>query len=244
MGTEWQDGIDLQSFQTKDPQEILQWASNKFGARAALCCGFGVEGMVILDMLMKLKLDSVPIFTIDSGRLPQQTYELMDRVRMKYGVKIHVYFPDAAAVEEMVTEKGMNLFLESIEQRKRCCAVRKVAPLNRALAQLDGWIVGLRKSQSVTRAAVQKVSIDREHGGIAKISPLADWSHDQVWDYIHQHRVPYNKLHDQGYPSIGCACCTRAIEPGEDIRAGRWWWESPEHKECGLHAPQDKGAGI
>jgi phosphoadenosine phosphosulfate reductase len=148
---------------------------------------------------------------------------------------VEVYFPDAGKVEDMVRTRGLNLFYNSVDERKLCCAVRKVEPLNRALKNLAAWMTGLRREQAATRAEVGKVEVDNDHGGILKINPLADWSHDEVWKYIRERNVPFNWLHTQGYPSIGCAPCTRAVKPGEDLRAGRWWWENPETKECGLH---------
>ena len=159
----------------------------------------------------------------------------MEALRVRYGMEIEVFFPDAARVENMVRQNGMNLFYDSIEQRKLCCGIRKVEPLKRALNGLDCWMSGVRREQAVTRAQVQKVEIDREHGGIVKVNPLADWTGRQIWEYIRQHKLPYNRLHDRGYPSIGCAPCTRAVQAGEDNRAGRWWWESFETRECGLH---------
>jgi phosphoadenosine phosphosulfate reductase len=163
----------------------------------------------------------------------------MDSIRDRYGIQVEVFFPDTAKVEKMVRENGLNLFYKSVDARKMCCGIRKVEPLNRALKELGAWMTGLRREQAVTRASVRKVEIDRDHGGMAKINPLVDWSEKQVWDYLKENKVPYNKLHDMGYPSIGCAPCTRAIRPGEDIRAGRWWWENPETKECGLHVSRE-----
>jgi phosphoadenosine phosphosulfate reductase len=191
--------------------------------------------VVVIDMLMKLDR-SARVFTLDTGRLPYETYSLMEAIRERYGLAIDVYFPRADAVEAMVREQGVNLFYRSIENRKRCCTVRKVEPLGRALGGVEAWITGLRREQAVTRTQVRKVEVDPDHGGIVKVNPLADWTWAEVWEYIRAHDVPYNKLHDQGYPSIGCAPCTRAVAPGEDPRAGRWWWENPETKECGLHA--------
>jgi phosphoadenosine phosphosulfate reductase len=159
----------------------------------------------------------------------------MDAMRERYGIKVEVFFPEAGRVEKMVREQGLNLFYRSVESRKLCCDIRKVEPLNRALKTLNAWMTGLRREQAPTRTDLLKVETDQGHGGIAKINPLIDWTHKQVWNYIRENKLPYNKLHDQGYPSIGCAPCTRAIKPGEDIRAGRWWWENPETKECGLH---------
>jgi phosphoadenosine phosphosulfate reductase len=180
---------------------------------------------------------------LDTGRLNQETYDCMDAIRQRYGVAVEVYFPDALKVQEMVRAHGLNLFYNSVELRKLCCATRKVEPLNRALKDLKAWITGLRREQAVTRAAARKVELDRDHGGILKINPLIDWSYDQVWDYIRKRNLPYNRLHDQSYPSIGCAPCTRAVKPGENLRAGRWWWEQPETKECGLHM-RGEGEGI
>ncbi|MBA3778369.1 MAG: phosphoadenylyl-sulfate reductase [Chloroflexi bacterium] len=202
--------------------------------RLALASSFGAEDMVILDMLVGLT-DRPRVFTLDTGRLPQQTYDLMDASRRRYGIDIEVYFPQAADVEEMVLARGLNLFYESIDNRKECCGVRKVEPLSRALRTVDGWITGLRREQILTRAETPKIGLDQAHGDLWKVAPLAEWGEQQVWDYIRDRDVPYNALHDQGYPSIGCAPCTRAIEPGEDSRAGRWWWELPEQRECGLH---------
>jgi thioredoxin-dependent adenylylsulfate APS reductase len=175
------------------------------------------------------------VFTLDTGRLNQETYDCMDAIRERYGIQIEVFFPDSNGVEEMVRENGLNLFYNSVELRKLCCGVRKVEPLNRALKGLDAWMTGLRREQAVTRADVRRIELDEDHGNIIKINPLVDWSYGDVWDYIRRKSVPYNRLHKQGYPSIGCAPCTRAVKPGEDLRAGRWWWENPNAKECGLH---------
>ncbi len=225
-------------FQAKSPEEVLQWALKNFRSKIALACSFGAEDVALVDMLVKL-LPAARIFTLDTGRLNEETYEVMDRIRSKYGVSIESYFPDFKAVESLERKKGFYSFRESVKNRKECCGIRKVEPLKRALKGLDAWITGLRREQSVTRTRVEKIEADGEHGGIFKINPLADWSHDDVWNYIRKNGVPYNKLHDLGYPSIGCAPCTRAIKPGEDTRAGRWWWENPEQKECGLH-PREK----
>ncbi|MDI6783948.1 MAG: phosphoadenylyl-sulfate reductase, partial [bacterium] len=195
---------------------------------------FGAEDMVLTDMLLKIN-PQARIFTLDTGRLPQETYAVIEQIREKYAAIIEVYFPNTASVEKMENKHGPNLFYKSIDFRKLCCNIRKIEPLNRALAGLDAWICGLRKEQAVTRTEIKKVEVDESHNGIVKINPLADWTEAQVWEYIKHHNVPYNRLHDQGYPSIGCAPCTRAIKPGEDLRAGRWWWETPEQKECGLH---------
>jgi phosphoadenosine phosphosulfate reductase len=214
---------------------ILQWALREFSPRIALACSFQAEGSVLIDMLHRMRGSDFRVFTLDTGRLNQETYDCMDTIRARYEVGVEVYFPDALKVQDMVRGQGLNLFYKSVELRKLCCEIRKVEPLNRALSDLGAWITGLRREQAVTRRGVRKVELDKDHGNIIKINPLVDWSYDDVWNYIRQNNVPYNRLHDQGYPSIGCAPCTRAVEPGDHIRAGRWWWESPDTKECGLH---------
>lgn len=224
-------GID---FESKTAQEVLAWGLKEFGPKIALASSFGAEDVVLIDMLAAIDKNA-RIFVLDTGRLHQETYDVMDAVRLKYGIRLEIYFPDAAATEAMVKAKGMNLFYESIENRKECCGIRKVGGLNRALSTCAAWITGLRRDQNVTRTAVSKVEVDAAHGGILKLNPIADWTSKRVWDHIKQHDVPYNKLHDQGFPSIGCAPCTRAVRQVEDERAGRWWWENPDSKECGLH---------
>lgn len=219
----------------KPAEEVLKWALKTFGDKVALASSFGAEDMVITDMLVKIN-PKARIFTLDTGRLPEETYSVIDETHKKYKVNIEVYFPSPEDVEKMEAEYGPNLFYNSIESRKLCCGARKMKPLKRALSALDAWICGLRREQAVTRTEVKKVEFNSPHDNIIKINPLADWTEKQVWNYIKKNNVPYNKLHDKNYPSIGCAPCTRAVKPGEDVRAGRWWWESPEHKECGLHA--------
>jgi phosphoadenosine phosphosulfate reductase len=214
-------------------QDVVRLAHEKFGPAVALSSSFGAEDMVLIDMLMQVDRKG-RIVTLDTGRLPQETYNVMDAVREKYGATIEVFFPQAEAVQSMVAEHGLNLFYHSVELRKFCCGIRKMEPLSRALAGLDAWITGLRRDQSVTRTDIHKVEWD-ERNQLIKVNPLVDWTHDDVWNYIRQNNVPYNALHDRGYPSIGCAPCTRAVQPGEPERAGRWWWEHPETKECGLH---------
>jgi phosphoadenosine phosphosulfate reductase len=217
-------------------QDVVRLAWERFGRKAALSSSFGAEDMVLADMLMRVDSRG-RIVTLDTGRLPQETYNVMDATRERYGAAIEVFFPQADAVQSMVAEHGVNLFYHSVDFRKLCCGVRKMEPLKRALAGLDAWITGLRREQSVTRTAVHKIEWD-EPNQLIKINPLADWTADDVWKYIRENNVPYNALHDRGYPSIGCAPCTRAIQPGEDQRAGRWWWEHPETKECGLHVAE------
>lgn len=227
--------IAAKELESQRAEEVLRWGLDHF-SRIALAASFGAEDVAVIDLLSRVDPEHrVKIFTLDTGRLNEETYEVIEQIRRKYGVSITSYFPDRTAVERLETEKGFYSFRESVENRKECCGIRKVEPLNRALSGLDAWITGLRREQAVTRTGLAKVETDTAHGGIAKINPIADWTMQQVWDTIREHQVPYNRLHDQGFPSIGCAPCTRAIRPGEDVRAGRWWWELPEHKECGLH---------
>jgi len=228
--------MNLNEFCQKSAEEVLAWTNQQFGKRAGLASSFGMEDMVLIDMLSRLKGEII-IFTLDTGRLHEETYEVMDRVRSKYGFPIQTYFPDRQEVERLVREKGFFSFRESVDNRKECCFIRKVEPLNRALAGLDAWVTGLRREQSVTRTEIPKVAEDTDHPPLIKINPLADWTQTQVEEYIQKHAVPVNALHKKNYPSIGCAPCTRPIMEGEDVRAGRWWWENPEHKECGLHRP-------
>ena len=228
----------LPDMESKSPEEVLKWAVDTYGKKVALSSSFGPEDVVLIDMLSKIT-KKPQVFTLDTGRLNPETYDVMDAARQKYNMKLKVMFPKTAAVEKMVRAKGLNLFYGSVENRKMCCHVRKVEPLNRALSKLDAWVTGLRRQQAVTRTNLKKVEWDEGHK-LIKINPIIDWTREQVWDYIKKNSVPYNKLHDAGYPSIGCAPCTRAIKPGEDERAGRWWWENPETKECGLHADPAK----
>ena len=223
-----------QTLEAQSAEQVLRWGVESFYPKIALASSFGAEDVVVIDLLSRIK-PQVKIFTLDTGRLPEDTYELMDRIRDRYGLEIMSFFPDREAVEKLEREKGFYSFRQSIENRKECCAIRKVEPLNRALAGLEAWITGLRREQAFTRTHLAKVEADAMHGGMAKLNPLSDWTTAQVWDYIYERDLPYNKLHDKNYPSIGCAPCTRAIRPGEDIRAGRWWWELPDQKECGLH---------
>jgi phosphoadenosine phosphosulfate reductase len=203
-------------------------------APAAFSSSFGAEDMVVLDLIRRNEV-AIDVFTLDTGRLPEETYALMQRVEEVYGRCFQTYYPDAAAVQALVAERGINGFYASIENRKACCAVRKVEPLKRALAGRRAWVTGLRAQQAASRARLAARGRDEELQ-IDKFNPLHDWTEQQVWEYIRSHDVPYNALHDRHYPSIGCAPCTRAITVGEDVRAGRWWWENPETRECGLHA--------
>jgi phosphoadenosine phosphosulfate reductase len=221
--------------ESKPAHEILKWGFKKYGNKMVLASSFGAEDVVLIDMMCNINRNLTRVFTLDTGRLNQETYDLIDKIRKKYDIKVDVYFPNASEVEEMVTNKGMNLMYESVENRKLCCNLRKIEPLKRALKKFDCWITGLRREQSTTRNKILKIEVDTLNNNITKLNPLADWTNDEIWKYIRENKVPYNELHDRGYPSIGCEPCTRAIKEGEDPRAGRWWWENDTHKECGLH---------
>lgn len=216
-----------------DAEGLLRAAVETFGDRVALATSLQAEDQAVTDMLCRL-VPRPSVFTLDTGRLPAETHQTIQATQERYGIRIRRVVPDPAALAEMIAQHGEDLFRESVELRRLCCRVRKVEPLRRELAGLHAWITGLRAEQGPTRTGVQRVEWD-ESFGLVKLNPLADWTAEQVWDYLHSHDVPTNPLYDRGYRSIGCECCTRAVEPGEDIRAGRWWWEQPEHKECGLH---------
>jgi thioredoxin-dependent adenylylsulfate APS reductase len=226
-------------------QEILTWSIKNFHPRIALSCSFGApEGLVLLDMMHRIE-PGARVFVLDTGRLPQATHDLIDRVRERYDKPVEVILPRGEDVEAMVRARGMNLFYESIENRQLCCRLRKVEPLKRYLTGLDAWVAGLRRDQNVTRSSAPKLEVDFIHGGIVKVNPIADWDADAVWHYVRQHDIPTNRLHKEGYPSVGCDPCSRAIEAGEDPRAGRWWWERAETKECGIHVGEESGgSGI
>jgi len=223
----------------KTSQEVLKWTLDNLHPKVAMASSFGAEDVVVIDMMMKIN-PKARIFTLDTGRLNQETYDVMDEIRNRYNINIEVMFPDQNEVEQMVRVNGMNLFYHSIGNRKLCCGIRKVHPLNRMLATLDGWITGLRSDQTQVRIEAEKIEVDEQHNNMIKVNPIIEWKWEQVWDYIKKNNIPYNKLHDKGYPSIGCEPCTRAIKPGEDLRAGRWWWETDPEKECGLHADHGK----
>jgi phosphoadenosine phosphosulfate reductase len=220
-------------FADKSPQQVLEWAFKEFHPQIAVASSFGAEDIVLIDMVKKINPDA-RVFTLETGRLHQETYALMDKVKEMYG-ELEVYYPDTAKLEDMVRKHGVNLFYNSIELRKLCCGVRKVEPLNRALSGLDAWVTGLRRDQASSRTETGKLDLDKAHGSIIKVNPLVDWTSDDIWKYIRTNNLPYNALHDQGYPSIGCEPCTRAVKPGEDPRSGRWWWEPRDASECGLH---------
>lgn len=216
------------------PKEILEAGLAIAAGPVQLACSFSVEDLAIIDLAHELKLP-IGIFALDTGRLNEETYQVAERITERYGISINWFFPKHEDVEELLRGKGPFSFRESLENRHECCRIRKVEPLGRALDGLKGWITGMRKEQSTTRTALPCIDVDVMHGGLIKINPLTNWSEAQVWEYAKKHNLPVNKLHAKGYPSIGCAPCTRPIAEGEHPRAGRWWWENPEHKECGLH---------
>jgi len=222
-----------QQFERTSPEEVLRFFLAEYQGKIALSSSLSIEDQVLTDLIVKID-KTTKIFTLDTGRLFPETYSLIEKTNMLYGIKLDVFFPDYQEVEKLVKNEGINLFYNGIEQRKSCCRVRKLEPLKRAFKGLDVWICGLRREQSITRQDVQLVEWD-EANQLIKLNPLINFTEEEVWAYIKEYSVPFNKLHKQGFPSIGCQPCTRAVLPGEDIRSGRWWWEDPEHKECGLH---------
>jgi phosphoadenosine phosphosulfate reductase len=223
------------------PQEVIAYALERWGSQVAICTSFQAEGMAILDMAWRID-PKVRLFTVDTGRLHQETYDVMETVRQRYGIEVEVYSPDAKQLEDMVRRFGPNLFQRSVQARLVCCNVRKVEPIRGVLEGLDAWITGLRRDQWASRANIRKIEIDHDHGGLTKISPLADWMLEEVKEYNEAHDVPVHPLYAKGYTSIGCAPCTRPTAAGEDPRAGRWWWETNAPKECGIHCPIETGA--
>jgi phosphoadenosine phosphosulfate reductase len=216
------------------PEEILMAGVDAAQGPVKLACSFSVEDVVIIDITARLGIP-VGIFALDTGRLNEETYEVADGITERYRIPIDWYFPRHGEVEKLLREKGAFSFRESLENRHECCHIRKVEPLGRALKGLNGWVTGLRREQSVTRTVLTPIELDEANGGILKINPLLEWNEEQVWEYAKGHNVPVSRLYHQGYRSIGCAPCTRPVTPGEHARAGRWWWENPEQKECGLH---------
>lgn len=216
------------------PQEILKVGADAAQGEVKLACSFSIEDVVIIDMIKEIGLP-IGIFALDTGRLNEETYEVADAITERYGIPIDWYFPRNEAVEKLEREKGLFSFRESLDNRHECCRIRKVEPLGRALRGLAGWVTGLRREQSVTRTGLAPIELDEANGGIFKINPLLEWSEQQVLDYARERAIPVSRLYALGYRSIGCAPCTRPVAPGEHARAGRWWWEDPEHKECGLH---------
>jgi phosphoadenosine phosphosulfate reductase len=229
-----------------EPFPFLRAALARFGDGLVIASSFGAEDMLVLHEAARAgrEIGIAPrVFLLDTGRLHQETYDLVDRVREKYDVRLEVYAPNTVSVEALVRKSGPNGFYRSVEDRQECCAVRKVEPLARALEAAAAWVTGMRRVQSTTRTAIEAVERDPAHGGLFKLNPLAAMTDDDLWREVRELSIPIHTLHAQGYPSIGCAPCTRAIAPGEDVRAGRWWWESPEHKECGLHNRPPSAAG-
>ena len=229
--------------QSLKAEEILHEAFKFFNKNVEVAVSFGAEDVVLIDMVSKLKIE-LGIFTIDTKRLNKETYDLIKEIKQKYNLKIEILYPNESSVKKMVDAKGVNLFYDSVENRKECCSVRKVAPLKKKLNSLGGWITGVRSDQNQNRSEFKKVELDENwENNLIKYNPLVDWSYEQVFDYISKHKVPYNKLHDEGYPSIGCEPCTRAIKKGEDFRSGRWFWEKNGNTECGLHIKKAKKKG-
>ena len=216
------------------PETVLRWAYQSF-PRVVIVASFQAESSVLIDMAVRIRPDA-RVLTLDTGRLPQETYDMIESVRDRYAIEIEVVSPDANDLAEMVGSHGVNLFRQSPDLRRLCCEVRKSRPLARALQGYDAWVTGVRRQQAATRSQTPVAAPDPEHEGLTKIAPLASWTKDQVWAYIHEHDLPFHPLYERGYTSIGCAPCTRATLAGEDERAGRWWWEAEnEVKECGLH---------
>jgi phosphoadenosine phosphosulfate reductase len=218
-------------------QQTLERIARDF-TPAVFASSLAAEDMVLTDLILKAKLP-IAIFSLETGRLHAETLAMLEKVKEIYGYEIALYRPQPEAVEAYVAQNGLNAFYDSVDMRKECCRIRKVEPLGRALAGNQAWITGQRRAQSATRTSLMIEEDDPAHF-MTKFNPLADWSEEDVWTYLRDNKVPYNALHDKGYPSIGCEPCTRAIEPGEDVRAGRWWWENPESKECGLHVVDGK----
>jgi phosphoadenosine phosphosulfate reductase len=223
------------------PQEIVRWGIETFGDRVAIITSLQIDSMAILDMAYRID-PHIRVITVDTGRLPEATLAFLDEVRAHYSeARWQVLLPDHREVEEMVERNGANLFYKSVPMRFLCCHIRKVRPLTEALRGLDGWFTGLRRDQWASRAAIKKLELDHDHGGIVKLNPLADWTEEEVWDYLSDHGVPIHPLYQQGYTSIGCAPCSRPVEEGENKRAGRWWWEKDAPKECGMNCPIETG---
>jgi phosphoadenosine phosphosulfate reductase len=228
-------------FEGEEPDVVLEWAIERFAPRIAISTAFQVDGVAVLDMAYAID-PQIQVFSVDTGRLPQETHDLVDALRDRYpGLNLELLSPNPTHVVNMVAKHGEDLFYDSVDNRLLCCQVRKVLPLTRHLASLDAWITGLRRDQWATRTNIRKVEIDHDHGAIVKLNPLAEWTKREVWAYLGENDVPVHGLYAQGYTSIGCAPCTRAIGEGEDDRAGRWWWETNAPKECGMHCSIEHG---
>jgi phosphoadenosine phosphosulfate reductase len=228
-------------FEGEEPWTVLEWALDRFSPRIAISTAFQADGVAVIDMAYEID-PSVQVFSVDTGRLPEETYELIEQLRERYpGLDLQLLAPDARHVQRLTAAKGPNLFYRSVENRLLCCNVRKVQPLTKHLHGLDAWITGLRRDQWATRTNIRKVEIDHDHGAIVKLNPLAEWTEEEVWDYVRERELPVHPLYAQGYTSIGCAPCTRPIREGEAGRAGRWWWETNAPKECGVHCAIETG---
>ena len=228
-------------FEGEEPQAVLEWAIDRFMPGLAISTSFQIDSVALIDMLYEIDPD-VPVFSVDTGRLPKETLELADRLRDRYpGLRLELIEPDQAEIAAMTGKHGVDLFKTSVDLRLLCCNLRKVRPLTKHLHTLDAWVTGLRRDQWASRTNIRKVEIDHDHGAIVKLNPLAEWTEDEVWDYVREREVPYHALYDRGYKSIGCAPCTRATAPDEPSRAGRWWWETNAPKECGIHCSIESG---
>jgi phosphoadenosine phosphosulfate reductase len=228
-------------FEGEEPQTVLAWAIDRFAPGIAISTSFQIDSIVLIDMAYAID-PQVPVFSVDTGRLPAETLELADALRARYpGLRLELVEPAATEVEAMTGKHGVDLFRTSVDLRLLCCNIRKVRPLTRHLHSLEAWVTGLRRDQWASRTNIRKVEIDHDHGAIVKLNPLAEWSEEEVWDYVREREVPYHALYDRGYTSIGCAPCTRAIGSGEHSRAGRWWWETNAPKECGIHCSIESG---
>ena len=228
-------------FEGEEPEVVIEWAIERFSPSISISTAFQTDGAVLLHMAYQID-PNIRLFSVDTGRLPQETFELIDAMRDRYpGLNLDLLSPEAPSVNALVKKHGPNLFYKTVENRLLCCQVRKVLPLQRHLAGLDAWITGLRRDQWATRSDIRKVEIDHDHGAIVKLNPLAEWTEDEVWDYARANDVPTHPLYERGYTSIGCAPCTRPTQKGEDLRAGRWWWETNAPKECGIHCAIETG---
>ncbi len=229
------------AFEGEEPEALLEWALERLSPRIAISTAFQADGAVLLHMAYAID-PTIKLFSVDTGRLPQETFELIEQMHERYPkLDLDLLSPDADTVRGLVGKHGPNLFYRSVENRLLCCQVRKVLPLQRYLGGLDAWITGLRRDQWATRSDIRKVEIDHDHGAIVKLNPLAEWTEDEVWDYVREHDLPVSPLYAKGYTSIGCAPCTRPTKAGEDLRAGRWWWETNAPKECGIHCAIETG---
>ena len=228
-------------FEGEEPDVVIEWAIERFAPKIAISTAFQNDGVAVLDMAYAID-PSIRVFSVDTGRLPEETFELIGQLRERYpGLQLELLAPNPLHLQRMVARNGPNLFRESVDKRLLCCNIRKVRPLTRHLAGLDAWITGLRRDQWATRTNIRKVEIDHDHGAIVKLNPLAEWTEDEVWDYIRERDLPTHPLYARGYTSIGCAPCTRAVAAGEASRAGRWWWETNAPKECGIHCAIETG---